>query len=149
MSSPIQYHVLFIIGNNGNMIFQKIFNKELNFNINDCLQIASTLFTINDLTSLIIPDDLVVDDEDNCMENLIKYRLENVETDKFNINYYNSLTNIKIILISNSDTSAVINILKKIYFYYSDIIGKDPFYANGQPIKNNYFEECVNKLFTT
>lgn len=46
------YFSLFIIGNNGGMIYAKHFSNQINLTQNDCLQISSSLFTINDLTGL-------------------------------------------------------------------------------------------------
>lgn len=75
-----------------------------------------------------------------------KTGLKHLITDEFALFLFQSLTGLKIILISTNtfrnNTSLTIaeNILRKIYCIYSDYVMKDPFYSIDMPIRSKIFE---------
>lgn len=56
------------------------------------------------------------------MEHIITHRLLSVNTSKFSVHFYNSLTNIKIILFTDNNVTLVEDKLKKVYRMYSEFV---------------------------
>lgn len=56
------------------------------------------------------------------MEFVISHRLLSVNTNKFTIHFFNSLTNIKIILFTSPGVTEVEDKLKKVYRMYSEFV---------------------------
>ena len=69
--------------------------------------------------------------KDFGMEHFIIHKLETVKTSKFHINFYNSYTNLKIILISAPDAKNVKAKLNQVYVVYSKFLRNNSFYAVG------------------
>lgn len=73
-------------------------------------------------------------------------------TDEFSMFLFQSLTGIKMILIStnsfrnNTSVSIAENLLRKVYCLYSDYVMKDPFYSMDMPIRSELFEAKLNSL---
>ena len=46
------HYSLFVIGNNGGLVFLRHFSPKVDLSDHDCLKLASSLYTIGDLTEL-------------------------------------------------------------------------------------------------
>lgn len=81
-----------------------------------------------------------------------KSGLRHMVTDEFSMFLFQSLTGIKMILIStnsfrnNTSVSIAENLLRKVYCLYSDYVMKDPFYSMDMPIRSELFEAKLNSL---
>lgn len=60
---------------------------------------------------------------------MLAHRLHFVTTSKFKIHFFTSLTNLRIIIVSNPKLLNADNLFRKIYRAYSDFISKDASYT--------------------
>ena len=81
------------------------------------------------------------------MENFMFHRLESVETDKFRLSFFNSLTNLKIILICSPRAQGEKALLIRVYQLYGEYVKNNTFYNQGQPLKAKKFDSSVQELF--
>ena len=81
------------------------------------------------------------------MEHVISHKLESVKTDKFVLHFFNSLTNLKIILLTSQDCQNVKSKMLIVYTLYSDFVRNNWRYMSGQPIKSKEFQEDIDKIF--
>ncbi len=72
---------------------------------------------------------LLEKEKDFGMEHFIHYRLESVSTSKFKINFFNSFTNLKIILITSLNAKNVKQKLMQVYELYSRFLRNNAFYS--------------------
>lgn len=63
------------------------------------------------------------------MEHFIVHKLETVRTSKFHIHFYNSYTNLKIILIAAPDARNIKTKLNQVYMVYAKFLRNNSFYA--------------------
>ena len=81
------------------------------------------------------------------MENFMFHRLEHVQTEKFKISFFNSLTNLKIILVCAPRVQQERRLLVRVYELYGDYVKNNTFYNPGQPLKGKDFDARVQEIF--
>ena len=96
---------------------------------NELMQIAPMLFTIHDISKLAKPDAVSTGNVEEGFSEVLAHRLKFVTTPKFKIHFYTSLTNLRIILVTNPKLLNSNNLFTKIYRAYSDFVSKDASYA--------------------
>jgi hypothetical protein len=96
---------------------------------NELMQIAPMLFTIHDISKLAKPEAVKMGNVEEGFEDVLQHRLYFVTTPKFKIHFYTSLTNLRIILVTNPKLLNTNNLFSKIYKAYSDFVSKDASYA--------------------
>eukprot|EP01016_Furgasonia_blochmanni_P051137 TRINITY_DN8002_c0_g1_i6.p1 TRINITY_DN8002_c0_g1~~TRINITY_DN8002_c0_g1_i6.p1 ORF type:complete len:212 (+),score=22.64 TRINITY_DN8002_c0_g1_i6:120-755(+) len=143
MNKEKPFLYLYIIGTNGSVIFDRMYAQKA-ITSNESIQIASTLHTIDAMTSLVTPPSLKPKKPD--FEIGGKIRLETVATETLKVNCFETLTGLKFVLVTTPGYTDAKNVLRQLYEVYSDFVSKDPFYPFDQPIKNKYFEAAVKTL---
>ena len=63
------------------------------------------------------------------MEHFIVYKLSHLDTPKFRISFFNSFTNLKVILISAHGAKNIDKKLVQVYEFYSKFVRNNAFYA--------------------
>lgn len=100
---------------------------------NELMQIAPMLFTIHDISKLAKPDAVRMENVEDGFEEVLAHKLHFVTTPKFKIHFFTSLTNLRIILVTNPKLLNTNNLFAKIYSAYSDFVSKDASYAVSLP----------------
>lgn len=67
----------------------------------ELMQIAPMLYTIHDISKLAKPDAIPLGNVEEGFEEVLEHRLHFVTTSKFKIQFFTTLTNMRIILITN------------------------------------------------
>lgn len=93
------------------------------------MQIATMFFQIQNISSLAKPQALNIDPVQEGFEDFVNHRMETVTTPGFKVHFFTSLTNLRIILVTEPKISNVDDLFKKIYLAYSDYISKDASYV--------------------
>ncbi|KAJ9061814.1 hypothetical protein DSO57_1016891 [Entomophthora muscae] len=120
---------LYIINKAGGLAYQKDFSKGLaNLSSNEYLVLAGTFHGVHAITSKISP----VPGESG---------IEVLETSKFKLNCFQTLTGTKFLLVSDPSQSRVEIVMQKIYELYSDYVMKNPFYTPEMPIRCELFDQ--------
>jgi uncharacterized secreted protein with C-terminal beta-propeller domain len=96
---------------------------------NELMQIAPMLFTIHDISKLAKPEAVDIKAAEEGFEEVLAHRLHFVTTSKFKIHFFTSLTNLRIIIVTNPKLLNADNLFRKIYRAYSDFVSKDASYA--------------------
>ena len=138
---------VFIINENGSLIYD---NTELTDKIkirsNDALRLASTFHTMHSISSQITPEP--AEEEKYIAGSHLHEGIKAIETDTFKLHWYQVLTGIKFLLISDVSTSdaEMQSILNKMYEIYSDYVSKNPFYGKDMPIRMSKFDNALDAL---
>ena len=89
----------------------------------------------------------IQDQKNFGMEHVITHKLQKVITPKFEMHFFNSLTNLKIILLTKPNAKFVEDKLLKIYQVYADFVRNNWRYMSGQPIKSRHFVKDIDSIF--
>jgi len=97
----------------------------------------------------------------NAVSNSNTSGLKSVETKYFSMYIFQTLTGLKLILITspngisntggdlNRNTELAESVLRRIYSIYSDYVMKNPFYSLDMPIRVDLFDQKVTELIKT
>lgn len=149
----MQIYSLYLISRSGSLLYQRdidSFGSPITEqNSNDYLVIASNLHGMHAIASKFKPN-LPTKEENNFNKSGInmnsnKTGLRCIKTDTFNIFLHQTVTGLKIILITSSDTieSEISSLQNEIYRLYSDYVMKSPFYNLEMPIRIKWFDEVI------
>ncbi|KAH3672902.1 hypothetical protein WICMUC_003989 [Wickerhamomyces mucosus] len=162
-------HSLYIINKAGGLIYQTDFTPGLNkLTANEYLVLAGTIHGVFAIASKLTPTALKLStpsslsSQSSSLSQTSSHGSKNsglrcIETDKFSIFIYQTLTGVKFMLITSGPTSKDINdlnyssdvaegLLKNIYAIYSDYVMKNPFYSLDMPIRVDLFDTKVREL---
>lgn len=90
------------------------------------MEISPMFFTIQGISLLAAPPSLDLKQEDPYFKEMVNHRIEFLNTDHFNIHFFNSMTNLKIIIVTSTAVTEVKSIFSDIYKAYADFVIKDP-----------------------
>ncbi|KAI0244499.1 hypothetical protein L0F63_000856 [Massospora cicadina] len=122
---------LYIINKAGGLVYHKDFSTSLaNLSSNEYLVLAGTFHGVHAITSKISP----VPGESG---------LEVLETSKFKLRCFQTLTGTKFLLVSDPFQTRVDVALQKIYELYSDYVMKNPFHTPEMPIRCELFDQSL------
>lgn len=143
-------YTIFLISKSGSLLYQKDFpvanSPIVPQNSNAYLVIASTLHGVHAIASKLTPKEAMGNyRRARLPTNSNKFGLRSISTDKFNIYVNQTVTGLKIIILTSKDVAeektAVLE--NQIYGYYADYVLKNPFYRLDMPIRLQSFEESV------
>lgn len=150
-------HSLFIINKSGGLIYQHDLNEGLNrLSANEHLILAGTIHGVFAITSKITPTALKVSQPQQTPGSAVNGNtsgLKSIETDKFSMFIFQTLTGVKFLLVTsptegdlNKGIEAAENLLRRIYTLYADFVMKNPFYEVDMPIRVDLFDRKVAEL---
>ena len=91
------------------------------------MQISPMFFTIQGISQLAAPEVMGVHkDDDPYFRDVIRHRIDFLNTENFNIHFFTSLTNLRLILVTSPRLTNVKPIFSDIYKAYADFVIKDP-----------------------
>ncbi|RAK79131.1 trafficking protein particle complex subunit 4 [Aspergillus fijiensis CBS 313.89] len=70
--------------------------------------------------------------------------LESLETDKFRLTCFQTLTGTKFLLFTDPHMANIEVVMKKIYEFYADFVMKNPFYQLEMPVRCEAFDRNLN-----
>lgn len=128
---------VYILNRAGGLIFQRDFSEELNkLDANDYLVLAGTLHSVHALSSRISPT-----------HHSSGFRT--VEMESAALHCFQSLTGVKIIVISDRWQRNISEIIKSLNCLYADYVMKNPFYTMDMPIRCSKFESHLASYVST
>ncbi|AOA61982.1 Trafficking protein particle complex subunit 23 [Komagataella phaffii CBS 7435] len=139
---------LYLLNKSGGLIYQRDFNPESNginkLSSNDYLITAGTLHSIHAIVAGLTPP-VLYPIQENQTGNQNQTGLFQVETEKFNLFIYQTLTGLKIISIVQKGVSqeTATRFMANVHSIYSDYVMKNPFYTLDMPIKCQLFSNKV------
>lgn len=104
-------------------------NNSVELRFDDMMQIATMFFQIQNISSLAKPEALDIEPAQEGFEDFVNHRMNSVSTPGFKIHFFTSLTNLRIILVTDPKVASVDNLFRNIYLAYSDYISKDASYV--------------------
>ncbi|KAJ8100416.1 Sybindin-like protein [Lipomyces tetrasporus] len=119
---------LYILNKAAGLIYQRDFNESLKrLSSNDYLVLSGTFHAVYAIASQISP----VPSSSG---------IEVLETEKFRLQCFQTLTGTKFLLISEPRQQNTDAILRRIYELYSDYVIKNPFYQIEMPVRCELFD---------
>ncbi|KAJ5765837.1 Sybindin-like protein [Penicillium odoratum] len=162
MCVPRSYHEtvfsLIIINKAGGLIYQREFQAGLHkLSTNDYLVLAGTFHGVHAITRSITPkiplqttaspvpsspgtNPPPTSGYSYPVPGVPVSGLEQLETDKFRLTCFQTLTGTKFLLFTDPVTGSVDSIINKIYELYADYVMKNPFYQLEMPVRCEAFD---------
>ncbi|CEP20929.1 unnamed protein product [Cyberlindnera jadinii] len=150
---------LFILNRSGGLIYQHDLNDGLNkLSANEHLILAGTIHGVFAIASKLTPTAVKVSAQPRAQSqgsavNGNTSGLKSIETDKFSMYIFQTLTGVKFLLVTdpaqgdlNSGCDTAENVLRKIYALYADYVMKNPFYEIDMPIRVDLFDRKIAEL---
>ncbi|KAG0222985.1 Sybindin-like protein [Mortierella sp. GBAus27b] len=125
---------IYIINKAGGLVFNKDYSEGLaKLTPNEYLILAGTLHGVHAITSKVSP----VPGSSG---------IEMLEADTFRVHCFQTLTGIKLLLVTDHQQPSIDHTLKKIYEIYSDYCVKNPFQNPDMPMRSEQFDVHLLKL---
>ncbi|CAI7575387.1 unnamed protein product [Penicillium palitans] len=150
---------LIIINKAGGLIYQREFQSGLrNLSTNDYLVLAGTFHGVHAITRSITPKIPIAQPAPSSATSSTGTTapatsgysypnpgvpvsgLDYLETDKFRLTCFQTLTGTKFLLFTDPLTGSVDTIIQKIYELYADYVMKNPFYQIEMPVRCEAFD---------
>ncbi|TNV75235.1 hypothetical protein FGO68_gene14290 [Halteria grandinella] len=142
---------IFIVNQNGSLVYHKVITPSLKFATNDTIRLASTFHSMHAISQQITP---------NCQDiragfggspgflaGTVMEGINEIVTDNFTLKCFQSFTGVKFILVSDPQQKDMDYCLKSIYEAYADHVSKNPFQEAEMPIRSDLFEGSITKIF--
>ncbi|CAI7673939.1 unnamed protein product [Penicillium pancosmium] len=158
MCAPTVFSLI-VINKAGGLIYQREFQPGLRkLSTNDYLVLAGTFHGVHAITRTITPklplappsSSPAVSSPGNTAPATSGYSypnpgvptsgLEFLETDKFRLTCFQTLTGTKFLLFTDPLTGSVDTVMNKIYELYADYVMKNPFYQLEMPVRCEAFD---------
>lgn len=124
---------LYILNRSGSLLYQRDFGETLNkLDENDYLVLAGTLHSVHALASQISP---VIGSSG----------IRTIETPSFCMYIFQSMTGVKLLLVTDRTRYGIDAALSKIHVLYSDYVVKNPFYSLEMPIRCEKFDRKLQE----
>ncbi|QKX55301.1 uncharacterized protein TRUGW13939_02393 [Talaromyces rugulosus] len=153
---PLAVFSLIIINKAGGLIYHREFQAGLQrLSTNDYLVLAGTFHGVHAITRTITPQISAAPSNSsgtstpapNTSSNgylpnpgLAKSGIEVLETDRFRLSCFQTLTGTKFLLFTDPLMTNIDTVLKKIYDLYADYVMKNPFYQLEMPVRCDAFD---------
>lgn len=145
---------LIIINKAGGLVYQREFQAGLlKMSTNDYLVLAGTFHGVHAITRTItpripVPNPLPTSSSStsttshNVLPNpgIPASGLEYLETEKFRLTCFQTLTGTKFLLFTDPITTNIDVIIRKVYELYADYVMKNPFYQLDMPVRCEAFD---------
>ncbi|KAK9480722.1 Sybindin-like protein [Lipomyces japonicus] len=119
---------LYILNKAAGLVYQRDFNDGLQkLSSNDYLVLSGTFHAVHAIASKISPTPS-------------SSGIEVLETEKFRLQCFQTLTGIKFLLISEPRQQNTDAILRRVYELYADYVVKNPFYEIEMPVRCEQFD---------
>ena len=121
---------VYVVNKTGGLIYQHDSKELQGLNVgpkkttNDHLRLASTFYTLRDISTQIAPV-------------FSKIGIETLNADTFKLHCFKSATGTTFFIVAAPGVSGLPGILKKVYTIYADFALKNPFYKMEQPIRHD------------
>eukprot|EP00357_Protocruzia_adherens_P029305 CAMPEP_0115016584 /NCGR_PEP_ID=MMETSP0216-20121206/27540_1 /TAXON_ID=223996 /ORGANISM="Protocruzia adherens, Strain Boccale" /LENGTH=174 /DNA_ID=CAMNT_0002387101 /DNA_START=27 /DNA_END=551 /DNA_ORIENTATION=+ len=170
------YYQLFIVNRNGTLVYEREFRAcKKRLSTNEKITLSSTFHGMYEIAAQITPKAArnstnsdansktqgkpqvgasglkQSDDNDDARKRNFDWMLsggiEVMETDEWKIHCFQSMTKVKFFVVCDPSTTDCEAVLKQTYEAYTDFVMKDPFYITDMPIRLDYFETAIDKVY--
>ncbi|BAM80861.1 hypothetical protein, conserved [Cyanidioschyzon merolae strain 10D] len=130
-------YTVFIINRSGGLIYSAQFQGSQVHPLNECLRLASTLHSVQQISRQVSPVDILDD-----------IGLTSLEAKTFRLRLYQPLTGIQFVAIATPEVTdeILLGILRRLHLLYADYALKNPFYVQDMPIRCKLFDIHFMKL---
>ena len=137
---------LFVVNKNGSLVYTRTFSNRLNFTNNDTIRLGSTFHSMHAISSQITPSCALPKPQQ--LEAPVLDGITEIVTDTFVLKSQNTLTGIKIVLVSLPHAASMQPaVLRRVNEAYSDFVAKNPFQEADMPIKSELFDAQICLIF--